>query len=135
MATKQQFLITAVINGVTYGVFDRYSGGDAVADARMHRPGGMGDQKSYVTLAKYSNMTIGRVLERQRDWELTRTLKPIAGRVLASVTIQPLDQNGAAWGTAQVASGRFLGVKGIDSDSDSDEIEMYELEFAIEHWA
>lgn len=135
MSVEQQYSVTVVVNGATIGAFDTYTGGDAIAKSNKHRPGGMGEEKSFVALPSYTDMTVSRVLERQRDWELTRQLVPLAGRVLGSVTIQPLDENGAAWGASRVASGRFLGVKGWKADSNSDAVLMYELDFSIEHWA
>lgn len=133
--TEQSELVTVVVDGQTLGVFDTWSGGDSAAKSVMHRPGGMGPQRSYVTLPTYSEVTVGRVLELDRDWELIRSLVPKAGRTLGSVTIQPLDADGNAYGSSRTASGRFLGVKGIKGDSNSENIQTFDLEFAVESWA
>lgn len=131
MATEMQFLYTVVVDGQTIGVFDTMDGGDVIADEVKHRPGGMGSEVSYVALASPSAVTCTRVYERERDHELLRTLTPKAGRVLGSVTEQPLDDDGNTWGKPTVYSGRFLGVKRGNADSTSNDPRMLELDFSI----
>jgi hypothetical protein len=131
MSTKMQFLITVVVDGQNIGVFDTWSGGDAVATESKHRPGGMGTEESYVSLPSYTSGAVTRVYKRERDHELLRTLTGKAGRVPASVTEQPLDDNGNAWGKPTVYSGRFLGPKRGDMDSTSDDPRMLELDISV----
>lgn len=129
-ASEQNYLVTVVVNGTALGVFDSWSGGDAVAKSNKHRAGGMGPEKAYASLPSYTDMTVSRVLEPARDWELVRSLKNLAGDVNASVTIQPLDADGNTWGKPKVYSGMFLGVKDGKVDSTSDAIKMFELDIS-----
>jgi hypothetical protein len=130
--TEQNYLITVVVNGQSLGVFDSYSGGDATAGTVQHRPGGMGPQQSYASLAKYSGLTISRVLEPSRDWELVRSLTQIAGTCDASMTEQPLDADGNPWGNPKVFTGAFRSVKPGKVDSTSDSIRMFEIDMDVD---
>lgn len=126
-----QFAVSAVVDGQTIGIFDTMSGGDVVSDESKHRPGGMGPEVSYVALPSPAQITVTRVYEKTRDHELIRTLTAKAGRVTGSITEQPLDEDGNAWGNPVVYSGRFLGVKRGDVDSTSNDPRMFELDFSI----
>lgn len=130
-ATEQNYLVSVVVNGQALGTFDAYSGGDAQAKSVKHRPGGMGPEKSYSSLPSYTTLTVSRVLEPARDWELVRSLTQIAGRVDASMTEQPLDANGVAWGKPKTFTGHFLGVKPGKVDSTSDAIRMFEVDIDV----
>lgn len=131
MATQQQFLVHVIVNGQALGVFDEMSGGDAVAKEVKHRPGGMGDEQSFVSLPSYGKITATRVYIESRDQSLEKTLYPLGGKVSGSVTRQPLDADGNAYGAAMVYSGRFLGVTPPKVNSDSDQLAMLELNFSI----
>lgn len=133
--TEQSQLITVVVNGQSLGVFDSYSGGDAAAASTQHRAGGQRTQTSYATLPKYSGITVSRVFQLTRDVALVKTLRQKAGIVTGSVTVQPLDATGNAYGQAMVASGQFLGVKGLKGDSESEAVQMFELDFSVDSWA
>lgn len=132
--TDQSYLVTVVMNGTNVGVFDTWSGGDAVAKSNKHRPGGMGDEVAYASLPSFTDMTVGRVLEADRDWDLVGLITQYGGRVPGSITIQPLDADGNAYNSSRTATGVFLGVKGLKADSTSDAIQMYELDFAVTSW-
>lgn len=132
MSTAQQYLTTVNVDGRDLGVFDTMKGGDVTVKAAMHRPGGMGPEKSYLSLPTYSAVTVTRVEERDRDWELVRWCQNRAGAVTAQVTRQPLDEAGNAWGTPMVWSGRLSTVKAGDTDSSSSNPLMWELDIDIE---
>lgn len=132
MSTEQQYLITANVDGRDLGVYDTMKGGDVTIKTAMHRPGGMGPEKSYRTLPTYSDITLARVCERDRDWETLRWLQDQAGGVRAQVTKQPLDEAGNAWGTPMTWSGRLAGVKGGNADSNSESPMMYEFDVSVE---
>lgn len=133
--TEQNYLVSVVVDGQSLGVWDTFSGGDASATAAQHRAGGQRTMQSYPTLPKYASLTVSRVMEFTRDWTLERTLKQKAGLVTGSVTIQPLDATGNAWGSPQVATGQFLGTKGLKADSDSEALATYDLDFSVDSWA
>jgi hypothetical protein len=120
MSTEQQFLVTVQVDGYgDLGIFDKRSGGDSTIAVAKHRPGGMGPEKSYTTLPTYSAITISRVYERVRD---------LAGNTLVTISEQPLDGNGNAWGSPTVWRGRLGNVKAGPVDSTSSAVRMFELD-------
>lgn len=133
MAIESQFLITVHIDGVgDCGVFDKRTGGDATAPTAKHRPGGMGPEKAYRTLPTYSDLTVSRVLERDRDYELVRRLRNLSGNAQMVVTEQPLDDDGNAWGSPQTWQGRLTNVKPGQVDSTSQNPRMFEIDCSVQ---
>lgn len=133
MAIESQSLITVHVVGVgDLGVFDKKTGGDTQAPTAKHRPGGMGPEKAYRTLPTYSDITVSRVLERDRDWELVRTLKGKAGNAMMTITEQPLDDDGNAWGSPQTYQGRLTNVKPGQVDSTSQNVRMFEIDCSVQ---
>lgn len=132
MATQQENLITVVVDGQPLGVFDTLTGGDTSASPVKHRAGGMGSQKSYPALPEHADVTVSRVLERERDRELVRKLRLRTGRASASISEQPLDDDGAPWGKPTIYTGKLSGVKPGDADSNSVDLQMFELTLTIE---
>jgi hypothetical protein len=130
--SEQQWLATLTVNGVDYGVFDKFSGGDVTAAANKHRPGGMGPEITYLSLPSYSDVTLTKVYETQRDHDRVAQLHALAGRALASVTLQPLDDNGQPWGSPRVYQGRLTAVKDGGTDSMSNAARMFEIDIAVE---
>lgn len=138
--SEQQWLVSLSVKDaqghelipVDKQVFDTFSGGDVTAPAVKHRPGGMGYEVTYNSLPSFSDIMLGRVYETQRDHALVATLHAVAGRVLASVTLTPLDENGSVWGPPRIYSGRLIGVKDGKTDSNSNAPRMLEIDIAVE---
>ena len=133
--TEQSWLCTVAINGQTIGVFDTWSGGDTTAPSAQHRAGGQGNMTSYRTLPKFSPMTVSRVLNEAVDAELIRQLRTTAGTVTGSITLQPLDADQNAYGQSWTATGMFLGIKSVKGDSNSEALQIYDLDFSVDAWA
>lgn len=128
---EQASSITVVVDGQVLGIFDSYSGGEPTAKSNKHRPGGMGAEVSYGSLPSWSDISVSRVYQTDRDWELERTLVTKAGRVSFSMTEQPLDPDGNSYGNPKTWSGRFLGVKPGKADSTSEAVRMWEIDAEI----
>ena len=130
--SEQQWLVSVQVGDQHLGTFDTFTGGDVTAPAVKHRPGGMGPEITYNSLPAFSDVVVGRVYETQRDHPVTRDLHEAAGRIMASVTLQPLDDQGASWGTARVYQGRLIAVKDGKTDSNSNAPRMLEIDIAVE---
>jgi hypothetical protein len=130
--SEQQWLATLTVNGVDYGVFDKFTGGDVSAPVNKHRPGGMGPEITYLSLPTFADVSLTKVYETQRDHDRVAQLHNLAGRALASVTLQPLDDNGQPWGTPRVYQGRLTSVKDGGTDSMSNAARMFEIDIAVE---
>jgi hypothetical protein len=131
MSTAQMSLVTVTVDGQPLGVFDTLSGGETSAEPTKRRAGGMGAQKSYPALPDTDDLTVSRVYERERDHEKLRKLRRRVGRAEASVSEQPLDEDGAPWGRPTTYTGRLTGVNPGEADSESSDPRMFELTFQI----
>lgn len=127
MTTSQQFLITATVDGRPLGQFDTCSGGEPSADVSKHRPGGLVGENSYAALPTYSDVTIGRELDRERDVELYRSLLSRVGRAPVAVSKQPLDDAGAPWGKPFTYTGRLNGMSDPEVDSNDGSVSMWQM--------
>lgn len=132
MSTSQQSLITVTVDGVSLGVFDSLSGGNTAAEPAKHRPGGMGQERTYAGLSTQENVTVSRVYERERDHELLRSLASRAGRARMTISERPLDDDGLPWGRAVVRTGRLGPISRGDVDSTSGDPRMFELTCIVE---
>jgi hypothetical protein len=130
--SEQQWLVTLNVGGYDYGVFDTFTGGDVTAPAVKHRPGGMGPEVTYNSLPMYSDVSVGRVYSTQRDHPLIAQLHTQAGNQLASITLQPLDDNGVPWGSPRVYQGRLITIKDGKTDSNSNAPRIFEVDIAVE---
>jgi len=130
--SEQQWLATLNVNGVDYGIFDKFTGGDVSAAANKHRPGGMGPEVTYLALPTYTDVSLTKVYETQRDHDRVAALHNQVGRALASVTLQPLDDQGNPWGNPRVYQGRLIGVKDGGTDSMSNAARMFEVDISVE---
>lgn len=130
--SEQQWLATLNVNGVDYGIFDKFTGGDVSAAANKHRPGGMGPEVTYLALPTYTDVSLTKVYETQRDHDRVAQLHDLVGRALASVTLQPLDDQGNPWGNPRVYQGRLIGVKDGGTDSMSNAARMFEVDISVE---
>lgn len=130
--SEQQWLVSLNVNGVDYGVFDKFSGGDVTSSPVKNRPGGMGDEITYTALPVYSDIVITKVYETQKDHARVGLLKTLVGRAVATVTLQPLDDSGIPWGSPTVFNGRLAAVKTGQTDSNSNSPRMVEIDLAVE---
>lgn len=87
--------------------------------------------KSYAAAGDTDDITVSRVLERERDHERLRKLRRRVGKATASISEQPLDDDGAPWGKPTVYTGRLTGVSPGEADSDSGDVRMFELTFQV----
>lgn len=131
MSTSQQSLITVTVDGRSLGAFDTFSGGEPSADVSKHRPGGMGQERAYGGLPTFGDVTVGRVLERERDIELYRSLLPRYGRAVVTISKQPLDENGAPWGRPFTYTGKLSGATDPDSDSNDSAPSVWQMTATI----
>ena len=131
--SEQQWKISVSINGTSIDLFDKFTGGDVMSSPNKHRPGGMGPEVTYFSLPTYSDITVTRVYEFQRDHSLVGTLHGLVGLAEMEVSMTPLDANGVAWnpGAIRTYTGRLIGVKDGGTDSNSTAPRMFELDMSV----
>jgi hypothetical protein len=138
--TEQQWLASVTIDGVPYGNFDKFAGGDSTSTPSKYRPGGMGPEKSLVALPVFSDITVSKVYETVLDHQRIADLHNGnanagilgAGKSQAVCSLQPLDDSGTPWGNARVYTGRLATVKDGSTDSMSNSPRMWEIDIVVE---
>ena len=132
-ASEQQYLPSISIDGVgSLGNFDKFTGGDVTASIVKHRPGGMGNEKSYLGLPVYGNVTVERVYEEERDNSLVAQVRTLVGSTYATVSVQPLDDDANPFGAPRTYRGRIEGVNDGEADSTSSTPRMWSIELVVE---
>lgn len=129
--TKQRYQVTFFADDRPFGVFDTLDGGEVTAEEVKHRPGAMRPQKSYGGPVSVGNLTFGRVYENE-DVENVRFLQQRVGRARCTVSRQPLDQDGNVYGRATTYTGVLQRVALGSVDSDSSEVDMWEIEVSTD---
>lgn len=124
---QDQWLVTATVDGVSIGIFDKMTGGEITSEETKYAPGGMQPQVSLGGMRSVENVTISRLARGEDDvhWLFER-----AGRADMSVTRQPLDADGNAYGRPVTYSGKLQGVTPAEIDSESSDAALLELEMA-----
>lgn len=130
--SELEFLVTVSVDVIgNIGTFDQLSGADAQATPTKYRPGGMGPEITYPALASYSDLTVTRVYDEGRDHQLIGVLRELVGASTASVSEQPLDQNGNPYGTPRVFTGRLAQVNDGNVDSTSNSPRKWDLMVSV----
>jgi len=137
---EQQYKVSVSVTGVVNGapntvismLFDKFNGGDAQAPVVKNRPGGMGTEQTFTGLPSYTDITVSKVFIVDQDWTNVWAMNQMVGRGAATITLQPLDNYGVAYGNPAVYSGRLIAVKPGQTDSNSSAVRTIELDFAIE---
>lgn len=128
MSNQDQYQITASLDGIPLGEFDTKSGGATGApNINKRRPGAMLPQKVYRSQSETTDVVIGRVLERERDWDLVRLARLRQGSGVLTVHEQPLDDLGAPWGRPVIYSGILSNVEPNDVDANGTGLREFTL--------
>jgi len=128
---EQQWLASLNVNGVDYGNFDKFSGGDAVASVSKFRPAGMGPERTYLALPVFANITLTKAFV-QTDYAIQNTLRNLVGAAQATVKITPLNDAGKPWGTPRTYTGRIEAVKDGNTDSTSNAVRTWMVDVVVE---
>lgn len=131
MSTQQNWRVTATVGGIPLDAFDTKTGGDVTGEPTRHRSGGTRTEKLYGVRQSYTDVTITRAYERERDHELVRQLRPLVGIAQGTVLEQPLDVNELPWGKPVTSSGMLRDLQDGESNVNSTEVRMLTLVFAI----
>jgi len=74
MSTSRQYQVTVTIDGVDYGVWDTFSGGEVASEEVKYRPGGMAAQVSLGGSTTVENITVSRLYVLERDHVIVHQL-------------------------------------------------------------
>lgn len=131
---QDQWLNTVTLhraNGtvVPLGVWDTLGGGNADASETKYRPGGMSSEVSLGGPVSIGNITLGRLLDKNRgDWDLIRELMSAqVGKARCDVSRQPLDDDGNPYGKPLNYSGKLQSVNPGDTDSNATAAQVWQI--------
>jgi len=125
---QDQWLNTVTIDGTSLGVWDTLSGGDVQATETKYKAGGMVPEVSLGGTVSVNNITLGRLLRAEQDWEVIRNLMAArTGKGEALVARQPLDADGNPFGRPITYTGKLLQVMPGDTDSNSTSAQAWQL--------
>lgn len=125
-----QHSTTCTVDGRPLGVFDSVEGGEVDSQESKYYPGGMAPQVALGGQQTISNVTLGRLNVLARDHDLIRWLQTRAGRGLATISRQPLDDDGNPFGTPFVYSGVLKKVTLPNGDSNASSEAKWTIEIS-----
>lgn len=131
MSREDQYNVTVMIAGTNMGTFDTMSGGEIDSEELKYRPGGMAPQVSLGGSKSIGNVTVGRLYDLARDHAKVAFLEGAVGKAAATVTKQPLDADGNAYGKPIVYTGKLKAMTLPDHNSESSDAAMVELEISV----
>lgn len=129
-STQHHSLVTASVNGISWGTFESRTGGATTSEVGKYRPGGFQKQKARRGLPETEDVTIAREWERERDYPLSRQ-RNLVGLADVVVSDQPLDDLGAPWGKPTVFTGVLQQMTDGDSDANSNDAKTLELVVSV----
>lgn len=134
MSQQHQHNVTVSIDGLgPLGTFDKKTGGKTTGEGRQYRPGGMASAEALGGVKANEPIAVERRYKFDRDHPLMAQLRAAVNKKRATITDQPLDEDGNVFLTdPEVFTGVLTGVKGPDHDSESTDVGMLELEFELD---
>lgn len=130
--TRQDtFVVRLTIGGVSFGVWDKKSGGELDSDTTLYYPGNMRDAQDLGGRATPGAITLSRNYDRFDDHDRVNAYLAGAGKAKCTVTQTPLDEDGNEHGKSIVWNGRLKRVLPPDVDSESSSAAMIEVEIIV----
>lgn len=124
MASNSQNIISVSLDGESLGIWDTRAGGESTAAVTKYRPGGSVDPVVDAGRPDVGDVTCTRRRIEERDNDIVRKMRQKIGRGVITITEQPTDIDGVAFGKATTWMGRLASVSGGDADSNSDDTRM-----------
>lgn len=127
---QDQHITTVSLDGVQLGAFESKTGGDSDSNTIEWQQAGMAGQ---ITLGG-APMTANVVLSRLEDAQiiaLKKWVRSRAGKGVATVTEQILDDDGFPFGDPDVYQGLLKRAKGSDRNSNSNTAAEFEIEIVV----
>jgi hypothetical protein len=116
---SDQYSVSLSVDGVDYGIWETFDGGDSTSEETKHFPGGMQPEISLGGQTHVSNVTINRLFDGDRDGPALAVLRERVGKGRAVVTKQPLDADGNAYGQPEVYGGKLMTVTPPPADANA----------------
>lgn len=129
---EDTWLLTLSIDGRDFGLWDTFSGGEGDSEELKYSPGGMAAEISLGGRQTIGNVTVGRYLDRVRDWSQIKWLYARRGSGRGNLGVTPLTPAGERGGDPLVLTGTLKTVTLPDLDSTGTDTALVELEFTCD---
>lgn len=131
MSLTSEYDVFLSVPGVSItGKWDTMTGGEAMSEESKYLPGGGEPERTYAGPQKTGNVVVSRWYDRTRDHQIVHALMGKVGRVICTVTKQPIDANRVPFGKALVYTGRLLRVTPPPVNSNETTVAMLEVEIS-----
>jgi hypothetical protein len=127
---QNQARVTVVVDGISLGLFEDRTGGDADSADTQYPLGGMGPRISLGGRQEVANVVVKCLYDTERQSRI-KWLVGRAGKGQMVVTEQPLDNEEQAFGEPLVWSGTLKRVQPPERQADSDAAAQLELEMSV----
>ena len=129
MSRLDEYSTTVRVDGLgNLGVFDKLVGGEVDSTETKYNPGGMAKPVSLGGAQIFGNVTVSRLYRLDRDHPIIHTLYNLAGKGGITITKQPLDVDGNAYGRPITINGTIKLVKAPEHDSTSSNPGILDIE-------
>lgn len=131
--TRQDtFVVTLNVEGNSFGIWDKKTGGELDSDEVKYWPGGMNDQISLGGRLVPGNVTLQRLYDRVDDHARIDKLLDAVGRGKCFISQRPMDLHGHPYGHAIVWNGKLKRVLIPDVDSEATSAALIEIEMTVD---
>jgi hypothetical protein len=130
MSRQDQGAISVAIDGVNTGIWDKLSGGEVDSEETKYKPGAMANEISLGGSVNTGNVTVSRLYVLNRDHVNIKGWIARVGKAAVTVSKQPLDVDGNAFGDPLVYAGILKMVTPPELDSESNDAALVELEIS-----
>jgi hypothetical protein len=130
--TRQDtWVIRLTVNGESFGIWDKKSGGAVDSEDTKYYPGGMAQQIPLGGRKTTDNVTLSRLYDRHDDHDRINTLLNAAGKGSVTISQRPMDPDGNEYGRPLIYTGKLKRVNPPDTDSESSGAALIEIEASI----
>jgi|SRR5262245_30577241 len=131
--TRQDtFVVRLIVQGNSFGIWDKKTGGELDSDEVKYYPGGMNKVVSLGGRLTPGNITLQRLYDRVDDHDRINTLLNTVGKGNITVSQRPMDLNGQPYGKTIYWTGRLKRVLVPDVDSEATSAALIEVEISTD---
>lgn len=128
MSRQDQWAVGLTIDGADYGIWAKLSGGEIDSEELKFKPGAMAPAVSLGGSVEVGNITVSRLYQLNRDHDSIHQLIARVGKGNVTVSRQPLDTDGNAYGSPIVYTAKIKTVTLPEIDSESSDAALIEME-------
>lgn len=128
---EDTYEVSLSINGKSFGIWDKFSGGAITSAELKYRPGGMRPQRSLGGTKTVENVTLSR-LHDEVVQAMISELEDMVGNGSCVVSKQLLTPRGAPIGSPLVYTGTLQNLTPPDHDSEGEGAGLTEIEISTD---